>query len=209
MSKSKTKAAQPLYVREMEKLDMPEVLAIERLFCRYAIEDDPDFDEVVLQNPWAMNEAGLMELVRQRKDVARGTQSTYVLVVELPKKRYPASKGYLGEPDATVVGAMAYTKEKDGWDVVWFTLHPMYMLPSLRNLISYLKAKADCSEDRKKVTVTLIDREEAHFTDLGQALLQEGFALKLLPDHFEGKIDGFQGTWISSTVVDAPTEKNA
>lgn len=179
--------------RFCEQHDLPGVIELEKIANS---RPDPDFGTPVV-NPWALDEASLMEVVRQKNGGHGSGDTLYpsrVAVVE--------DEIYLDEDssEVVVVGAFAYELANASYQLCWQAVHPDADASEVVvEIFSFLKKKADRSKTRKEVVVYLRDRDEADLRRLMTAWLSCGFSKPTLCRglYEEDGHDGWRLSWMS------------
>ncbi len=91
-----------------------------------------------------------------------------------------------------VCGGYSLELREEGYEVLFLSIHEGAPREDVfRAVLKELKGRAERSEDRKKVTLHLPDRDEAGLRTFLPIAKEEGFEVKLSPGYF-GQTDGWR-----------------
>lgn len=160
--------------RLMELNDVVEVLEME--LSSNAVRD-PHLGLVC--GEWAVDEEGLMSLIRVRADPALGTGGTRAYVVE----------------DGEVQGAFVYELAQGEVELLWHSVHPDASCTQVvYEIAAHLKKVCSASERRRRAVLHLRDSDEAGLRQLMPAWRAQGFDISLSRDYF-GSCDAWAMSW--------------
>jgi len=189
-----------MVIRPIEKWDLPELVEAEQLSNEQAV-DDPDFGIINYMNPWTMTEDDIKEFIGRRKDEKQGTWDTRTYAVDIPVESMDDNG--LQETIAWTCAGFCFEKLLDGFEMSWVVLHPLSPVTDIvETIANFMKAMADRSDQRKKVVVYVRDRDEAGLRQILPVWKAAGFAIKLVPNYFEGNIDAWKCVYESTTFVE-------